>query len=412
MLNTVIVGAGPYGLSVAAYFRHRGIGFRIFGRPMDSWSSNMPKGMFLKSDGFASNIYDPEDNFTLERFCAERGIEYAHSGVPVNLDTFCAYGLAFRERMVPELEDKQVTAIERATDGFRVQLDDGEVITAGRVVLAVGITHFAYIPEPFANLPEGFVSHSFRHRDLESFKGRKVVVVGGGASATDLAGLLHEAGSDVELTSRRESLKFHTKPSGKPSSLWQRIRHPKSGLGPGWKHRFFSDAPQVFYYLPQGLRLALVRRILGPSGGWFIKDKVVGKVPLTLGSTPQRAEVVDGKVHLHVRTQDGAERAIVADHVICATGYKVNVDRLQFLSAEIRAKLAAIDRSPVLSSSFESSVPGLYFVGVSAANSFGPLMRFAYGAGFAASTVTRALAKSLARKSVSVPVADVATTAK
>jgi thioredoxin reductase len=314
--------------------------------------------------------------------------------------------------MVPELEDKQVTAIERVTDGFRLRLDDGELITAGRVVLAVGITHFAYIPEPFASLPEEFVSHSFRHRDLDSFKGRRVVVVGGGASATDLAGLLHEAGADVELTSRRESLKFHTKPSGKPTSLWQKIRHPKSGLGPGWKHLFFSDAPQVFYYLPQGLRLALVRRILGPSGGWFIKDKVVGKVPLTLGSTPQRAELVGGKVHFQVRAQDGTERELVADHIICATGYKVNVDRLQFLSPEIRSSLRVVDRAPVLSSSFESSVPGLYFVGVSAANSFGPLMRFAYGAGFAADTVTKDLAKSLARKSIPVSVSDLTSTAK
>jgi hypothetical protein len=74
MIETVIVGAGPYGLSMAAHFRGRGIPFRIFGRPMDSWLAHMPKGMMLKSDGFASNIYDPESKFTLRQFCAERGI--------------------------------------------------------------------------------------------------------------------------------------------------------------------------------------------------------------------------------------------------------------------------------------------------------------------------------------------------
>ena len=60
MIETAIVGAGPYGLSIAAHFRSRGIPFRIFGRPMDSWLAHMPKGMMLKSDGFASNIYDPD----------------------------------------------------------------------------------------------------------------------------------------------------------------------------------------------------------------------------------------------------------------------------------------------------------------------------------------------------------------
>ena len=106
MINTVIIGAGPYGLSIAAHCRQRGIAFRIFGRPMDSWVSHMPKGMLLKSDGFASNISDPEDRLTLGKFCAERGIEYGDKGVPIRLDTFTEYGLAFKERIVPQLEDK------------------------------------------------------------------------------------------------------------------------------------------------------------------------------------------------------------------------------------------------------------------------------------------------------------------
>src|ERR1700751_5445501 len=118
MHNAVIIGAGPYGLSLATSLRHKGIPFRIFGRPMDSWLRHMPKGMQLKSDGFASTISDPDDSFTLKRFCAERGIEYADLGTPVRLDTFSAFGLAFRDRIVPELEDKLVTGLERHSNGF------------------------------------------------------------------------------------------------------------------------------------------------------------------------------------------------------------------------------------------------------------------------------------------------------
>src|ERR1039457_3474581 len=144
MVNTTIIGAGPYGLSIAAQFRRRGLPFRIFGRPMDSWLNHMPKGMMLKSDGFASNIYDPENAFTLGNFCADRGIQYSDAGIPVKLETFSAYGLAFRQRMLPELEDKQIVNLDRCPNGFVVTLDDGEVVTARRVVLAVGITHFEY----------------------------------------------------------------------------------------------------------------------------------------------------------------------------------------------------------------------------------------------------------------------------
>jgi cation diffusion facilitator CzcD-associated flavoprotein CzcO len=412
MLNTAIIGAGPYGLSIAAHFRRRGIAFRIFGRTMDSWLAHMPKGMMLKSDGFASNIYDPESAFTLEKFCAGSGIDYAHTGVPVKIDTFTSYGLAFRDRMVPELEGRIVTGVERVPGGFRLQLEDGETFDARNVVLAVGITHFDYVPENLAHLPEEFVTHSARHREVEPFRGRDVVVVGGGASALDLAGLLKEAGANVQLASRRKELVFHSQPTGKPRSFLQQLRHPNSGLGPGMRSRFYADAPAAFYYLPEQLRLKIVGRALGPSGGWFIRDKVIGKMPLHLGHTPQEAKIKDGKVHLTLRSDDGSTRELVTEHVIAATGYKVDLDRLQFLSTEIRSKVKVINRSPVLSSNFESSVPGLYFAGVSAANSFGPVMRFAFGAGFAARTLTRALAKSASKERASIPVARAATTAK
>ena len=412
MLETAIVGAGPYGLSIAAHFRRRGIPFRIFGRPMDSWLNHMPKGMMLKSDGFASDIYDPEKAFTLRQFCAERGIKYADTGVPVQLDTFSAYGLAFRDRLVPELEDKLVASVDRAPGGFLLRLEDGETFQARKVVLAVGITHFEHVPENLAHLPAEFFSHSARHREVAPFRGRSVVVIGGGASALDLAGLLREAGADVQMVTRAGELHFHSQPTGKPRSWWQQIRHPQSGLGPGTRSRFYADAPGAFHYLPEGLRLYIVGKALGPSGGWFIRDKVIGKLPLHLGCTPQSAEVQNGKVHLNVRAADGSQSEIVTEHVIAATGYKVDMERLKFLNPEIRSKIKTLNKAPVLSSNFESSVPGLYFGGVAAANSFGPVMRFAFGAGFAARTITGGVAKSLSSEAASVPVRSMATTAK
>jgi thioredoxin reductase len=412
MLDIAIIGAGPYGLSVAAHVRKRGLQFRIFGRPMENWLAHMPKGMLLKSDGFASNLSDPDSELTLEKFCAERGIEYAHTGVPVRLDTFGAYGLTFRDRMVPEVEEKFAISIEQLPQAYLLRFDDGETIEARTVVLAVGISHFEHVPACLAGLPSELLSHSARHHDVEQFRGRQMVVIGGGSSALDWASLLYEAGAKVELVTRQTSLKFHNKPTGKPRSLWERMRNPQSGLGPGWKSSFYANAPSIFYHLPESLRLEIVRRALGPSGGWFIRDTVMNRVPLRLGQSVQRAEVRNGQARLHLRGLDGSECDIAADHVIAGTGYKVDIDRLTFLSSGIRSQLETVHNAPVVSPGFESSVPGLYFVGVAAANSFGPVMRFAYGADFAARTVSRALAKSHPRKLVRVPIASAATTAQ
>jgi thioredoxin reductase len=412
MQEIAIVGAGPYGLSIAAHLRKRGLSFRIFGPPMDTWISHMPKGMCLKSDGFASDLYDPDGALTLKKFCAERGIPYADMGLPVKIDTFNAYGLAFKDRMVPELENKLVVRIERSSDGFRLQLDNGETCQARRVVLAVGVTHFEYVPENLAHLPAQFLSHSARHREVSPFNGRNVVVLGGGASALDLAGLLHEAGANVQLVARKQELKFHSKPTGKPRSWFQKLRHPDSGLGPGMRSRFFADAPWAFHYLPENLRLKLVKRTLGPSGGYFIRDMVVGKVPLHLGYTTERAEIQGNAVHLHLRAQDGSQKEVVTGHVIAATGYKVNLDRLDFLSDDLRSAVRTAGGAPILSRGFESSVPGLYFSGLAAANSFGPVMRFAFGAGFASRRIAEELEKSVARNPSTVPAVRYAVNAK
>jgi hypothetical protein len=48
-----------------------------------------------------------------------------------------------------------------------------------------------------------------------------------------------------------------------------------------------------------------------------------------------------------------------------------------------------IDGYPVLRGNFESSVAGLHFMGCNAVPSYGPLMRFIWGAGYAARSVTR-----------------------
>jgi cation diffusion facilitator CzcD-associated flavoprotein CzcO len=393
--NVAIIGAGPYGLSIAAHLKATGVPFRIFGTPMGFWRAHMPKGMWLKSDGFASNIYDPSGSLTLKQYCAERAIEYADMGIPVRLDTFTDYGLAFKERMVAEVEEKIVESLAATSNGFNLTLDNGETVTPRRVVVAVGIGHFKYMPPSLSNLPSEFVSHSSDHYDLEPFKNRSVAVIGAGASAIDLAGLLHQAGANVQLVTRRPRLHIHQPPQLGPRSLWEQVRSPITGVGPGWRARFYCDAPILFHFLPKKLRLHIVRKAIGPSAGWYMRDMVEGKVPQILSHTVERADVRNNRVHLHLSGPNAPGREVVVQHAIAATGYKVDLRRLTFLGSELRSRLKTVDFTPVLSTDFESSVNGLYFVGTASANSFGPVMRFAFGAQFTAPRLSRALAELL-----------------
>jgi hypothetical protein len=357
---------------------------------MEFWRTQMPSGMALKSEGFATNLYDPEGRFTLKRFCAERDITYADIGIPILLSTFTAYGLAFREEMVPNLEEKMVVAVAWQARGFALTLDDGEVVMAQQVVLAIGIAPFTYIPPSLAGLPSQFLTHSSQHHDLRRFKGKHVAVIGGGASAIDLAALLHDACAIVQMIARREVLDFNKKPAVVEefsNSMWQ----PLSAIGPGWRIKIFAEAPWLFYCLPQWRRHKSVRRSSLPAGGWFLREKLESGPPLLLGYTLKRAKIRNGRVQLELTTLENVKREVEVEHVIAATGYKVDIRRLTFLGSEIQSKLKTVENTPVLSSSLQSSIPGLYFVGPTTVNSFGPIMRFTYGAGFAAHRLAHVL---------------------
>lgn len=381
--DIAIVGAGPYGLSIAAYLRKGNASFRIFGKPMQSWREHMPKGMLLKSEGFASFLFDPDSFYTLEHYCTENKLAYADVGTPVSLETFAAYGLEFQKRLVPMLEETNITSIKQRSHSFELQTADGENFHARKVILATGIAHFDYLPSLLAGLPREKVSHSSDHHDLSKFKDRTVAVIGAGSSAIDIAALLHEYGANVHLIARRSNLIFHTR-SEEPRPFLQQLARPRSGLGVGWKSRLCTDAPLLFHRMPEKLRHEIVRRHLGPSGGWFVRDKVVGRFPTYTGAILKELSLKNGGVDIRFTSNGGHDEALHADHVIGATGFRVSVSKWNFLDSDLRQQIRTVEDTPVLSTTFESSVKGLYIVGLASANCFGPLTRFAYGAKFTA----------------------------
>jgi thioredoxin reductase len=260
------------------------------------------------------------------------------------------------------------------------------------VVIATGLSHFEHVPSELASLPNHLLSHSSAHAHLQRFKARDVTVIGGGASATELATLLQEAGSNVRMVARRPSVEVHTRME-LPRSLAQTIRQPLSPVGPGWKSRFFTDFPHVFHGLPKPVQHRLVKGFLGPAGGWFLRGRF-DRVPLLAGYQVKGAQASGDRAILWLKSGNGDEHRIETEHVIAATGYRPNIRRMPFLGAGITSQLRLSNNVPALWSHFESSVPGLFFVGASAVESFGPVLRFACGAKFAANRLSNHLTRA------------------
>ena len=389
-----IIGAGPYGVSIAAHLRFIGIDFRIFGISMHRWRAQMPKEMFLKSEGCGSSLSDPTGQRTLARYCAEEGLPYGAWGAPVSREIFAQYATSFQQHYVPNLEDAMVTMVGKSRDTFELGLSSGQRLNADNVIIATGLEHMAYTPPVVSQLPESLWSHSADHFDLSPFKGKDVTVIGGGQSALETAALLHEEGASVRLLVRKRSVAWNPTPSVADRTLYQRLRHPRTNLGNGLQLWFYAEAPWLFRHLPQRIRLERAKTVLGPAGAWWLKERIVGRIPILLGHSVLNSEARGGRAVLYVSDHDGRSTDLATDHVIAATGYRYQLGRLPFLSEDLKSRLRHEQQLPALSANFESSVSGLYFAGLASTYSFGPAMRFVHGASYTAQCISNHVATS------------------
>ncbi|MEZ0112167.1 thioredoxin reductase [Catenulispora sp. EB89] len=388
VLDTAVVGAGPYGLSVAAHAKARGTRTRVFGTPMRAWAEHMPLGMKLKSEPWASHLSDPRDQYTLKAYCELEGLPYAH-GVPTPIETFVDYGRWFRQQTAPDLHETDVLRVDREGSVFALALADGSSVRARSVVLATGFLPFPRFPEALVGMQGPQVLHSSAVNDLSGFAGKRVTVVGAGQAAIEIAVLLDDAGADVTLVARTGALEWNSLPGDLPVTLWERIRRPENGLGPGYYNKVLGSLPKLFRRMPGGYRMEVVRKTLGPEGSWWIRDRFEKSFDVEHVRTGTRITAARPEAGgLVLELSDGRE--LGTDHVIAATGFDVDVRKLTMLGEELRGQVRGMrgsDGPPVLGAGFNSSVPGLFVVGLASAATFGPSMRFVFGSEFAARTV-------------------------
>jgi cation diffusion facilitator CzcD-associated flavoprotein CzcO len=377
--KTVIVGAGPYGLSVAAHLRARGVPTLLFGKPMEFWGS-MPPGMHLKSVWSASSLSHPSGKYTLQHYVQNLKITREE---PVPLAFFTDYGQWFQQQTVPDVDTTYVQSVARDGKGFHLELADGRSLKAERVIIAPGIASFTYVPDFARDLPITLASHTQYHKDFTRFKGQKTAVIGGGQSGLQTAAFLHEADADVELLVRGPVIWIDRRLYNMTGPA-RHLFYPPSDVGPPGIN-WLTAMPQLYRRLPVETREKLTKRATRPSGAEWLRHRVDGVVRTTINTHIVKAVPNNGCLLLHL--SDGTTREV--DHLFMGTGYRASIHKLDFLDPALRQEVQEYNGHPLLNKWFESSVPRLYFVGALADYTFGPICRFVAGAKAAGRAISR-----------------------
>jgi len=384
-----IIGGGPYGLACTAHLRAAGLQTRLLGPRMEYWERHMPAGMLLRSPWQASSISAPR-GLTLDDYERAHGETLSR---PIPLRDFLRYSHWFAAQVAPDVDERRVVALARADGGFRLTLQDGDSLQAGRVVVATGLDSFTHTPPELAEMPADRTLHSSQLCELTGFAGRRVVVLGAGQSAVESAVLLSEAGAHVELVARARRINWLTSSSwlhSRPGPI-RRLLYPPTDVGPPGLNQI-TARPRLFQAFPIALQERIAYRSIRPAASSWLQPRV-GELAITTEQTIASGRLAGERLELTLT--DGSERA--ADHLVMATGYKVDLARHPLISADLLASIELFRGSPRLRRGFESSLPGLHFVGAMAAQSFGPLMRFVSGTTYAAPALASQLGSGVRR---------------
>ncbi|MEU7646319.1 flavin-containing monooxygenase [Streptomyces huasconensis] len=350
-IDVAVMGGGQSGLAAAHALLRRGL------RPVVLEASGRAAGSW-------PHYYDSLTLFSPARFNSLPGMPFpgADRDRYPHRDEVVAYLSAYADRLDAEIcTGCRVTAVRRTGGGFAVELKGGGRLFARAVVAASGTFGRPYRPvlpglEEFA----GQVLHAADYRSPAPFTGRRVVVVGAGNSAVQIAAELSRA-AEVTLATRAPVTFAAQRVLGRDLHWWL----TRTGLDAAPLGRLLSRPPAQPVFDDGRYRAALA------------------------AGRPKRRPMFTGADGTKLTWQDGKREE--ADVIVLATGYRPDLPYLAGLDGALDAAGNPRHRGGVA-----TDVVGLAFVGLEwqrtlSSNSL-------RGVGRDADRIARRLAAYLARR--------------
>ena len=371
-VELLVIGAGPYALSTAALAQERGLDTLVVGRPMGFWRENMPEGMFLRS-GPEWHI-DAGALYTLEAYLEDQNVSREKVN-PLPIGLFLEYCDWFRRVKGVDVRADLVDDLVSGDACFTATLRSGERIAARTVVCAPGIRHYTQLPDWAPAVPADRAAHTCDFVHFDDVAGSRVLVVGGRQSAYEWAALMREHGATrVDIVHRHDVPRFD-------QISWQfaDVHVDRTINIPGyWRMLAAREQDAIARQFWAAGRLTL-EHWLTPRLDWAGLHQWPGTEVVAVARS-------DGELQVAL---SNSER-LTLDRVVFASGYRADLSRVPYL-ANVVGQIAQANGFPVLDEAFQTNLEGLYIVGFSSMQDFGPFFGFVRGCPAAATLVVRDL---------------------
>ena len=371
----LIIGAGPYGVSVALELSRRRIPFVICGDPFALWFNHTLERASLRSDVHVSEVFTKDRRFRLDDFLT-RTLPVAQADairrgrIPVSV--FRDYLRHVQASLPFPIVREKIVSLDKRCGQFIAQTTSGQVIAASQVILACGLESHQRLPEALKHL-NGHVVHAWQTQRYEHLRGKRVLVIGSGQSAGEAVWLLRHDNTVTWV--HRTPPDFFADPIALPRPIF--------ALAMRTSH--------IFSMMPAWLQRKLRQNLLSSTMTPDLREDV-------FASNVHAVQTDAGELGLTVSQGaiDSARLKRSFDLVIACTGYRHRLSNLAFLSPALLG-LARCDAEgmPLLDRAFRTSVPGLYVVGAMAEPKHGPAMRFMSGCRTTALLLGAAVEKEL-----------------